>query len=67
MKNKKRLFTMYFVLLVFALMLGLGFSYFDGTTTIKEQFTPKTIVYLLISPLIVAWLFERMLSSFDEK
>jgi|GEM_PF-5543579 len=67
MKNKKRLFTMYIVLLVFALMLGLGFSYFDSTTTIKEQFTTKTIVYLLVIPFIVAWLFERMLSSFDEK
>lgn len=58
---------MYFVLLVFALMLGLGFSYFDGTTTIKEQFTLKTIIYLLILPLIVAWLFERTLSLFDKK
>lgn len=58
---------MYISLLVFALALGLSFSYFDDTTTIKEQFTPKTIIYLLITPLIVAWLFERFLSSFNEE
>lgn len=67
MVNKKRLFRLYLKLVLMALIFGFVAVSLDSSTTFKEQFTLKAMLYLLILPLPISWIYEWMISVIEER